>query len=195
MGATFAYRWGDALYLNLTNRCPTACVFCVKTAWGYDFRGHDLALEREPSVQELLAAVVPASEIVFCGFGEPTMRLDALCEVGRTLRARGHTLRLNTVGVGSLVQGRDIAPDLAAAVDRVSVSLNTADAAQWRALHRPAPRLGPWAFESVLAFIAACVGQGIETTVTAVDQPGVDTEAVRLTAGRLGARFRLRPAL
>lgn len=198
-----AYTYADGVYLNITSRCPTSCVFCAKFSWDWGYRGFNLLLAREPSAAEVLEAArerlaeAPRAEAVFCGYGEPTMRLDVLLEAARGLRRESPRLRLrlNTVGLGSAVHGRDISPELAAGLDAVSVSLNTAVPEQWRRLHRPRPDLAGRGFEEVKAFVKACVGRGLETTVTAVEQPDVDLVKVELVARGLGARFRLRPTL
>ncbi len=204
MSAMFLYDFEGSVYLNVTNRCPTACRFCVKTDWEWSFRGRDLRLESsEPPVGEILAAMDerlagPAPrEIVFCGFGEPTLRLDAVNAVAAELRRRGGSppLRLNTVGLGSLVHGRDIVPELAPLLDAVSVSLNTVDPALWEELHRPAPRWRGRGFQAARVFAQGCVAAGLRTRVTAVEGTGADLDAVRAYADSIGAEFLARPAL
>jgi len=199
------YEHQGNIYLNITNRCPTACSFCIKKEWGWQFHGHDLQLEKgEPAIGELLDGLDERlakpglyREIVFCGLGEPTMRMDALNAVGLHLRLHGPGLpiRLNTVGLGSLFHGRDIVPELALFLDRVSVSLNTLDAAQWERLHRPSPAVRGRGFVAACAFIERCVRAGLATRVTAIEQPGVDLEAVRAYAARVGTEFLARPLL
>lgn len=197
------YELEDRLYLNLTNRCPVACRFCVKRSWDMQFRGQDLRLEREPELDELLPAVEarfavrPPREVVFCGYGECTYRLDLVSAIGLNLRLhrKGVRVRLDTIGLGNLIWGRDISRQLALCLDCVSVSLNTADAAQWEELHRPAPAFRGGGFRAVREFIECCVRAGLETRVTAVAQAGVDLEAVAVLARRLGAGFAARPLL
>lgn len=197
------YPYGENLYLNLTTRCPAECVFCVKHQAGRRFRGIDLALEHEPGIDEAWRAVLERTagrlfnEFVFCGYGESTYRLGAVLELARRLKRcyPRSGRRLNTIGLGSLVWRRDIVPELALSLTAVSVSLNTADPAQWKKLHRPAPRLSDHGYEAVLEFIRACVLADLAVTVTAVELPGVDLPAVRRLAASLGAAFRARPAL
>jgi len=183
--------WGN-LYLNITNRCTNACGFCVRyqsdTLWGYNLR-----LEREPSVEEIIEAVGDPTryrEIVFCGFGEPTVRLDVVTEVGRRLRASGARVRIDTNGHANLIWNRNVVPELVAAVDAVSVSLNAADAAQYETLCRP--RFGPGTFDHVVAFACECRKAGIETVVSVVDVKGVDLARVRALAAGLGVPLRVR---
>ncbi|MBI4376161.1 MAG: radical SAM protein [Elusimicrobia bacterium] len=200
--SAIAYPFKGSLYLNLTNRCPVACLFCIKLKSDYGFQGHELLLDEEPEVEEAWKALEEAasgrrfSELVFCGLGEPTFRLDCLLELSQRAGERwpGVQRRLNTIGLGSAIWGRDISGELKESLDAVSVSLNTADPKRWVALHRPAQRYQD-GFAAALSFIERCVSVGLAVTVTAVDLPGADVEGVRSLAMELGARFRLRPTL
>jgi TatD DNase family protein len=113
-------------------------------------------------------------------------------EVGRRVRAAGGRVRLDTNGHGSLITGRNIAPELATAVNAVSVSLNAPDAASYARLCRP--RFGARAFEGVVEFVRECAKAGIETQVSAVDGPGVDVAGVAALAASLGVPLRVRGA-
>ncbi|MBI5241366.1 MAG: radical SAM protein [Elusimicrobia bacterium] len=200
---TVAYPFKKGLYLNITNRCPTACRFCIKRILKWRFERWDFRLRGEPTTAQILAASAAAAgrrsfaEVVFCGYGESTYRLPDLPELCRGLRRQqaGARLRLNTIGLGSLIWGRDIAPELAGLIDAAAVSLNTADPEQWLAIHTPLKPFRARGYESVLGFIRSCVAAGLETTVTAVKLPGTDLPAVRRLASSLGASFRSRPAL
>jgi TatD DNase family protein len=194
-----AYPLGDALYLNLTSACTLACVFCPKIR-DDDYRvgGFDLRLGRAPSLEEAWAAAVAAgvsgrSEVVFTGFGEPSRRLEVVLELTRRLKRAGVTrVRLDTDGLASLREGRDVPPELAAAgLDAASVSLNAADAATYARLCPS--RHGEAAFGAVTAFIASAVRCLPEVSASAVAVPGLSEEACRAVAERLGARFRWRP--
>lgn len=194
-GARLAYPIRRSLYLNVTNRCTNRCAFCPKGR-SAEVKGHDLTLEREPSIDEVLAAVEaeggPAAwdEVVFCGFGEPLLRLDDVLALARELRRRGaRRLRVNTDGLASLVHGRDVAAELADVVDAVSVSLNAPDAATYERLCRPGVE---GAHAAVLAFLRACVGRIPEVTASIVAVPGLDREACRRAAEATGAAFRVR---
>lgn len=200
----FVYRYQDGLYVNLTNRCPTACAFCIKFTWKMKYRGYDLKLGgAEPKLEELLEAVAsarrerPFSEVVFCGYGESTYRLaDMLSLCGEFARRYpGTRRRLNTVGLGNLINRRSIAADLATGLDAVSVSLNSSDPKQWAETMRPLPEFAARGFESVLEFVRECAKAVPDTTVTAVQLPGVDLAALERLALSLGARWRERPYL
>ena len=177
--------WGN-LYLNITNRCTNECSFCVRyqsdILWGYD-----LKLEGEPTVEEIVEAVGDPGryrEIVFCGYGEPTVRLDVIREVGRRLRQAGARVRLDTNGHGNLIWNRNVVPELVGSVDAVSVSLNAQDDDTYARLCRP--RFGEGTFSHVVAFIRECRGAGLEVAASVVDVPGVDVEAVGRIARELG---------
>ena len=186
-----AYKIRNRLYLNITNSCPNACAFCAR---GRDFlvAGHELRLEKEPAVEDVIAAMgTPdqVEELVFCGYGEPTSRMDVLLRAAREAKARGLRVRLDTNGLGSLLNGRDIVPELREVVDAVSVSLCAARPAVYERICRPT-RNG--AFAAANQFLRACARAFEEVTVTAVELRGVDTEAVRKLSQELGCRFKLR---
>lgn len=197
---SLVYRYQDGLYVNLTSKCPTACTFCIKFSWEYQYRGHNLRLPGEPSPAEILAAapadLSPFKEVIFCGYGESTYRLKEMEELAGAFRGRGaRRVRLNTIGLGSLIHGRDIAPDLGRFLDAVSVSLNTVDPAKYDQLMRPLPEFRGKALPAALDFIAACVKSVPDTVVTAVERTAEDPEAVRRAAEARGAKFHLRPYL
>ena len=183
--------WGN-LYLNITNQCTNDCSFCLRnttdTLWGYNLR-----LRTEPSVDEVMVAIGDPGryrEVVFCGYGEPTMRLDVILEVGRKLRAQGVRVRLDTNGQGNLIWNRNVVPELADAVDAVSVSLNAADAVTYDRICRS--RFGDKAYEHVLAFIKESVKAGMDTSVSVVDVPEIDIDAAREVAKGLGVPLKVR---
>ena len=197
--ASLSYRYKDALYLNITAKCPTACEFCIKFSWNYRYRSHNLLLKKEPTAREILdSAGDPSkySEIVFCGYGESTYRLAEMKEISRELRKKGaRKIRLNTIGLGNLINGRNIAPELAQIVDVVSISLNTTDPDHWAKIHRPLPEFRKEGFESVLSFIRECSKTLPATFVTAVVSVEKDMEKFESFVKGLGANVRFRPYL
>jgi TatD DNase family protein len=187
-----AYAIRNSLYIALTNDCTNNCEFCARNQ-SYVVKGHDIKLDHEPSAAEVLAAMGDVSkydEVVFCGFGEPTMRLEVLKTVAAQMKQQGQTVRLNTNGLSNLYYQRDIVPELVGLVDVVSVSLNTADPAQYRQMCRP--RFGEAAYEGMCEFIRACVAAGLKTVCTAVEMPEIDLAAARRKTAELGAEFRAR---
>jgi len=194
-----AYVLGDALYLNVTSGCTLACVFCPKIRdRDFTLAGYDLALAVNPGPDEvwgaaLAAGIVGRSEVVFTGFGEPTRRLEVVLELIRRLKAAGVArVRIDTDGLASLREGRDVPPELAAAgLDAISVSLNASDAETYA---RICPsRYGEAAYPAVREFIRSAVACLPEVAASCVALPGLSEEGCRRAAEELGARFRWRP--
>ncbi|RLG98222.1 metallo cofactor biosynthesis protein [Candidatus Bathyarchaeota archaeon] len=190
------YWLGDRLYLNITNRCPNRCYFCIRN-FADGVGGFNLRLKREPAVSEVIKALEEVmnrrfwAEVVFCGFGEPTERLDCILEVSRWLKRYFNIqVRLDTNGQGYLLnEGREVLRELKeAGVDKVSVSLNAHNEETYNTVCRPTFKN---AYKEVLRFIREAVGL-LETEVTAVDVPQVDLAKVEEIAESLGAVFRRR---
>ncbi|MFC1643994.1 TatD family hydrolase [Candidatus Omnitrophota bacterium] len=191
--AVVAYPIRDALYLNITNRCTNACTFCTRKYSNY-VKGHNLKLDAEPTAREIIEAMPDVSayrEVVFCGYGEPTLRLETLKRVASFIKQKGGTVRLTSNGEGNLINSRSIAAELKGLVDRVSVSLNAPDATGYDRLCQSV--FGEAAYDAILDFIAECAKQGMEVEVTCLDMIGESAvSACRQKAEQLGARFRLR---
>jgi len=183
----------NSLYLNLTNRCSNRCTFCWKNA-SFMVKGHDLELFREPDARELLEAIGDPKgydEVVFCGFGEPLLRLDLVKTVAAELKKKGVKIRIDTDGQANLVYGRNILPELKGLVDAVSVSLNAENAQKYHRLCRSP--FGEKGFEGVLDFLREAKKVIPEVTATALTMPGVDLEACRrLAEDELSVKFRPR---
>ncbi|MBM4020170.1 MAG: YchF/TatD family DNA exonuclease [Planctomycetes bacterium] len=195
-GPCLVYPIRRSLYVNLTNECSNRCTFCPRARGDLVVKGHDLRLPREPAAAELLTALEEAGaagyeEAVFCGFGEPTLRLEVLKEVARRVKSRWRLpVRLNTNGQGSALAGRDITAELAGLVDAVSVSLDAPDAATYEKLCRPTV---PNAFAAVCEFLRQAKARLPTVRATAVAVPGLDLEAVRRLAEEgLGVKFEVR---
>jgi TatD DNase family protein len=191
--SVYAYALRENLYLNLTNRCTNRCAFCPKFDKQWEVRGYELRLRDEPTAAQLIDAVGdPAQyeEIVFCGLGEPTLRLDVLFEVADALHGRGARLRLNTDGLAGLVHGRDVTPELSGRIDALSVSLNAQDESTYDRHCRPGAK---GAYPALLRFVARARAHVPDITVTAIDGlEGVDVEACEKIARELGVKFRRR---
>lgn len=186
-----AYQIRESLYLNVTNRCTNTCTFCVR--YYTDFvKGHKLRLTHEPTAAELIEAVgdpVKYQEVVFCGYGEPLLRLDVIKEVARWVKDRGGRVRINTNGHATLIHKRNILPELSGLVDCVSVSLNTDTEEKYIEYCQPA---FPGAYQAVKDFIRLATEYMPEVFVTALTLPSVDIEACRRIAEELGAKLRVR---
>lgn len=187
------YRIRNSLYVNVTKNCTNECFFCPRF-FSDTLQGHNLRLARDPSVEEMIQAIGdPAryDEIVFCGYGEPTLRLEDMKSVAHAIKSKGGTTRLNTNGHGNRIAGRDITPELAGLIDHISVSLNAADKETYDAICNPS---FPDAWASAVDFIRKARLHTPIVTATVVAIPGkVDVEAVRrFVQDDLGVRFRVR---
>ena len=194
---TIAYRGsGGAVYLNITNRCSSGCEFCLRE-WTDSVYGEVLTLTHEPEADEVTRSIEleflegPADEVVFCGFGEPTMRLDVVLAVTEWLRLRRIPVRLDTNGHGQLLNPElDVPAALSAAgLGAVTVSLNAADPESYDRICQP---LFGKAYRAVIQFAEQCVKQDMQTTLTAVDYPGADLAGCEAIATAMGAGFRAR---
>jgi TatD DNase family protein len=190
--ARIAYTIRNSLYLNITNRCSNRCSFCAKFS-DFTVKGHYLKLEHEPSFDEVMEAIGDPSgydEIVFCGYGEPMLRLDLIKEVALQLKKEGCRIRINTDGLANLVYGRNVLPELEGLIDCVSVSLNAPDADIYLKLCNPP--FGMEAFDGVCGFLKEAKKSIPRVVASAVTVPGLDIEAVRQLAQTLGVEFRER---
>ena len=203
------YELGNKLYINLTNRCSNACDFCLRTAKANELT-HDewksdrdlggveseLWLDREPTVDEVIESLQSRQldkyeEIVFCGFGEPTERIDECIEIAKWLKAKNVKIRLNTNGQANLIHGRDVTSEMEGLFDVVSISLNNKNAEEYQQVCHS--EFGEKAYDALIEFGAKCAQLGIETVFSVVDLlPAEDIEQCRKIAESNGARLRVR---
>ncbi len=190
---TLSYTIGQRLYLNITDRCTLVCAFCPKTQGSHQVHAYDLTLHQRPEVAAIIAAIGDPTryeEVVFCGFGEPTLRFKVLLQVAGYIKEHGGRVRLNTDGLACLVNKRDVLPEMRGLVDAVSVSMN----AQHEPLYNQhcAPQLaGAW--QAMLDFLRRAPAYIPEVTATAIDGlAGVDIRACERLATDLGVKFRAR---
>ena len=187
------YEINGSLYINLTNRCSNHCGFCARNESNM-VKGHDLSLIREPGVEEIIKEAGDISrfkEVVFCGFGEPTIRLEALKKISAVFKAKGARIRVDTNGQGNLIHGRNILPELKGLVDAVSVSLNAPTAEKYQKMC--SSQFGEAAFNGLKEFIVEAGKYIPEVTATMVTVPGVDVEACRrIVEDDLKVKFRVR---
>lgn len=201
--AKIAYQIRNSLYLNITNRCTNYCTFCAKHVpagfkrgfKSYTVKGHYLRLKEEPAFQDVIRAVGdrPAekyNEIVFCGFGEPLIRLDLVKEAGLFLKKQGCKIRIDTDGLANLVHGRNILPELKF-VDTISVSLNAPDSETYQRLVKTP--YGDKAFPAIVWFLKEAKKYIPKVVATVVAVPGLDIETCRkLAEDEIGVAFRVR---
>ena len=198
---TITYQVKQSVYVNLTNRCPCACRFCLRNNGSGVFGSGPLWLEREPTLEEVTASLdgwdyARFREVVFCGYGEPTERLDVLLAAADHLKRRDAALRVrvNTNGLSDLVNGKPTAALFAGKVDCLSISLNTDDAAEYLDLCRP--KFGVAAYPALLKFSKEAAAVVPEVVMTVVGEPVTSLEKqarCRVLAESLGARLRVRP--
>jgi len=193
---TICYTIGNRIYINLTNRCNNACTFCIRNN-EKGVAGYDLWLTAEPTAQDVIADLQrfdleACEEVVFCGYGEPTLSLPVLVDVVRYLKKSSHVpVRINTNGLANLYYNDDITPKFFGLIDTVSISLNAKNAREYNELCRP--EYGEAAFEGVLSFARQCKRYVPRVVLTVVDVlPPEDIEACGKIAAELGVSFRVR---
>lgn len=191
------YRYKNQVYFNITNKCPCSCTFCIRNTGDSVGEASNLWFEHEPSLEEIFKAIEEydfngCTEVVFCGYGEPTMALENLKAVSEYMRARyPYKIRLNTNGLSDLIHKRSTAEQICAAVDCVSISLNMPDAKSYTEVVRPA--YGEKAFDAMLKFAVDCKKHLEDVRFTVVDVIG--EENVRKSqelADSLGIPLRVR---
>ena len=197
-GLTFVYAVHDNLYINLTNRCPCSCTFCIRHNGDGAYGSDSLWLEREPTCEEVLWEfdkydMSKFSEIVFCGFGEPMERAEDVAFIGKELKKRypDKLIRLNTNGLSDKIHGKPTAHLLKGAVDIVSISLNSGNTEDYNKVTRP-----KWAdsFEAMLRFAEDCkkyVPKVMFTVVDVISEREISES--KDISEKLGIPLRIRP--
>jgi len=189
----FTYKLGNSLYINVTNRCNAHCVFC-KRKENPVLRGYNLGMERneEPSADVYIKEIGDPKvyhEIVFCGYGEPTIRWDIVKAIAKYVKENGVKTRLNTNGHGNIINKKNITPEMNGLIDIVSISLNTFDPKQYSEL----VGLDTSYFDEMIDFAKKSkpfVGK-VVMTIVSIDE--VDIELARkITEEEIGAEFRVR---
>ena len=190
---SIAYELHGNLYLNITNRCSLRCSYCPKFNKIWTVQDYGLRLSTEPTVDLLLERVgdpCKYKQIVFCGLGEPSSRLDTVLEVSRALKHRGGSIRLNTDGLANLVHGRDVTTALADCLDEVSVSMNAQNRDVYIQHCRPKVT---YSYEYMLEFVRKLRSKMGGVSVTAIDGlKGVDIQQCQKIAETMQVNFRTR---
>ncbi len=188
-------------YINITNACTNECVFCIRNQKD-DVQGAKLWLENDnASANDVIEQIElnkqkikNSPEIVFCGYGEPLIRINEVLEVCKYLKENfpNIKIRINTNGHANAIHKRNIAPELAKYIDSISISLNAQNEELYNAVSNPKIEN---AYEEVKRFIRACVEEKIKTTATVVyNIPNyeIDVNRCEVVAKSLGAKFRAR---
>lgn len=193
------YKVHNNLYVNLTNRCPYSCTFCLRQTMDRIGESDRLWLEHEPSYEEVIDEfkkfdMTQYNEVVFCGFGEPTEAFDLLIKVAAYVKETfNKPIRINTNGVGCLVNKRDIVPEMKGLIDTVSISLNNPHKDEYNALVRS--RFGEESFDEMISFAKKCVAAIPNVVLTTVDTTisHEEEEECRQLCESIGATYRIRP--
>lgn len=193
------YQVHNNLYVNITNRCPCACTFCLRQTRDEMNNSGSLWLEREPSVAEVKAEfdkfdMSKYDEVVFCGFGEPTERLDDMLEVCGFIKEKfAKPIRVNTNGLADLIHGRNTAPEFKGLVDTISISLNTPNPERYLELTRS--KFGIQSFDAMVKFaenVKKYVGTVVLSTVSTTLTETEEKECAAI-CNRIGVTYRIRP--
>jgi len=196
---TITYEGGSSLYINMTNRCPCACTFCLRQNKDHVFDCDSLWLEREPTVKEVCESIDTRElskygEAVFCGYGEPTERLYDLLRVAEYIKSKSDIkIRINTNGLSDLIWNESTAPKLKGLIDSVSISLNATNKEDYLKVVRP--RFGIESFDAMLKFAKDCTAYVPSVILTVVDVVTTKEEQIlsQKIAESVGAVLRIRP--
>ncbi len=195
---TITYEVHNGLYVNITNRCPCSCTFCIRNNGDSVYGSDPLWLDHEPSFEEICAAIDERDlskykEVVFCGYGEPTERLDVLLEVADYIKKKADIrIRINTNGLSDLIAGERTAPKLEGKIDAVSVSLNETNAEDYLNVVRP--KFGIGSFDAMLSFTKDCTNFVPDVRMTVVDvvTSKEEQEKSQEICDSLGVKLRIR---
>ncbi len=196
---TITYPVKNGIYVNMTNRCPCACTFCLRHNSDSVYGSEPLWLDREPTVKEVCDSIdiwdlSKYDEVVFCGYGEPTERLDDLLEVAKYIKSKSDIkIRINTNGLADLIWGEKTAPKLKGLIDTVSVSLNATNKEDYFKVVRP--KFGIESYDAMLRFTKDCVDYVPNVVMTVVDvvTSPEQQEISRKICESIGATLRIRP--
>lgn len=186
-----SYKIRDILYLNITNRCTNVCKFCIRFHTDY-VKGHNLRLEREPTAEELIEAIGDPKnykEVVFCGYGEPFLRLDVIKIVAKWIKEKGGKVRINTNGHGNLIHGRKVLEELGGLIDSISISMNAQDEETYNKICNPVYQD---AYNNVIEFIKDAKKYVPKVQVTLVNFEDVDIRRCEEIAKSLGVKLKIR---
>lgn len=186
------------VYVNLTNRCPCACTFCLRQTKEME-EGHSLWLKEEPTVEDVIKEFQKYDlddfhEVVFCGFGEPLERVEDVIQIAGILKhfRRDLPIRVNTNGLACLIHQRDVTPEFKGRIDTVSISLNAPDAKEYDALTRS--RFGIESFQAMLDFATSCLEYVPFVVMSVVDIIGEEKiKKCQAICDDLGVTLRVRP--
>lgn len=196
--ADIIYKYYGGVYLNITNKCPCNCAFCIRSKGDAVGDAKEMWFDTEPTIEEIKKAIddydfSDVDKAVFCGYGEPTCALDNMIEAADYIRTVNPNikLRVNTNGLSDLINGKPTAELICRHFDSVSVSLNEPDSEKYDKITRN-PYNGK-AFDAMLQFTKDCVAYCDDVRMTVVDVIShEDIEKSRKVCESTGAKFRVR---
>ncbi len=193
------YDYCTGLYINMTNKCPCRCDFCIRNMTDSLGGADSLWLEEEPSADYVIELLKQWNldryeEVVFCGYGEPTERMDTLLEIAKWVKENTKLkVRINTNGLGNLINGKRIEPAFKGIIDAISISLNQSDEEKYMKLCHP--RFGLESFGAILDFTKEVKKYVPDVTMSVVDCGDLTREDIEkgrdITKG-LDVKFRIR---
>ena len=196
--ADIVYTLEGGVYLNITNKCPCNCAFCIRSKGDAVGDAEKLWFDEEPTFEEIKKAIddfdfSKVDNAVFCGYGEPTNAYDNLLAASKYLRSVNPdiNLRLNTNGLSDLINGKPTAEELSENFDTISVSLNEPTSEKYDKITR---NIYPGrAFDAMLAFTRECVKYCKDVRMTVVDVISEEEiEQARLVCESTGAKYKVR---
>lgn len=197
MSNEIVYSYKDNVYLNITNKCPCACTFCIRSQKDAIGSANSLWLEHNPTFEEVKSALDNynldnCKEIIFCGYGEPTNSYDVLMETAKYIRENYKIkTRINTNGLGNLVNNKNIAEELCQNIDAVSISLNCSNKEDYFKVVRP--KFGIESFDAMLDFARDCKKYTDNVMLSVVDVIGEEEiEKCKKIADSLNIPLRVR---
>ncbi|MGD1006105.1 MAG: TatD family hydrolase [Ignavibacteriaceae bacterium] len=192
-GINFTYKIGDSLYINVTNRCDAKCGFCDREGDAV-LNGYSLRMAKcdEPGALVYIKEIGDPKqykEIVFCGYGEPTIRWDVVKSIAKYVIEMGGRTRLITNGHGNLINKRDIVPELKELINTVSISFNSPDARQYSELMGLDTRY----YSEMISFAKEAKNYVEKVVMTAIAMDDVNIEKARkIVEENIGVEFRVR---
>lgn len=189
---SFTYKIRNSLYINVTNRCNADCIFCERKnapfIFGYNLK---MSLKEEPNAEKYIELIDDPKlydEIVFCGYGEPSIRWEVVKQVANYVKSKGGKTRINTNGHGNIINKRDITSEMEGIIDTISISLNAVNCEEYSRLMR----VSETHYDEMLSFAKSAKNYVQNVVLSMVDLPGADLSKGREIAESNGVEFRVR---
>jgi len=189
----YTYKIHDSLYINVTNRCNADCIFCSRKEDAM-ISGYNLKMSKseEPPAERYINEIGDPKqyhEIVFCGYGEPSIRWDVVKQVAAYVKENGGKTRMNTNGHGNYINKRDITPELKGVIDTVSISFNATDADEYAHIMKVDSSM----YDEMKIFARKAKDNGVRVVLSVVSIDEVEIEKARkIVTDEIGVEFRVR---